>query len=115
MHHLARLWPFSAGLSGGAIWPLWLVCPRYEPPPWRSWHPASPQSSHRLHGPIEHGLGVLGLAGPPRQREHDERKRQLLPHGFLPANGAGRSTRALMIVLSRPPAFSPNEAFPTFA
>ena len=45
MATLARLWPFAAGLSGGAIWPLWLVCPRQETPPCPC-PPASPRSSY---------------------------------------------------------------------
>ena len=45
----ARLWPFAAGLSGGAIWPLWLACPRQETPPCPSCHPASPRSSCTSH------------------------------------------------------------------
>ena len=42
----ARLWPFAAGLSGGAIWPLWLGVPakrrRHAGPaiPLRHGHPA---------------------------------------------------------------------------
>src|SRR3954470_9267452 len=39
---LSSTWSICGGLSDGAIWPLWLVCPRQETPPCRSCHLASP-------------------------------------------------------------------------